>query len=202
MAATPHHKRLEAPARRESILVAALPAFAAAGYERTRVADIAARVGVTEPVVFQNFGSKPGLFTAVLERAADEVVHYIGELAAHAAGVAETLAIVLAPDHQERLHAGGGLGRLFDEAAGSAHAAIREAGHRAHRRTVKAVAELLRRGQREGSIRDDIDAEAIAWLLLSQLHAAQFRRAHSKAAPALERAMLEAVLAALRPGLN
>jgi AcrR family transcriptional regulator len=199
MATAARRKRLDAPARRESILAAAVPAFATAGYERTRVADVAARVGVTEPVVFQNFGSKPGLFAAVLERAADEVVRYITELAGHSTGVAETLAVVLAPDHQERLHASGGLGRLFDEAAGSTDAAIREAGHRAHRRTVKAVAELLRRGQREGSVRDDVEAESIAWLLLSQLHAAQFRRAHSEASPILERAMLEALLAALRP---
>jgi AcrR family transcriptional regulator len=37
------------------------------------VSEVAARVGVTEPVIFQNFGSKAALFAAVIERAAAEV---------------------------------------------------------------------------------------------------------------------------------
>jgi AcrR family transcriptional regulator len=35
-------------------------------HERTKTAEIAARVGVREPVIFQNFGTKAELFAAVL----------------------------------------------------------------------------------------------------------------------------------------
>ena len=48
--------------RRESILVAATQVFAVQGYRRGTVATIAERIGVSEPVVFQNFGTKAALF--------------------------------------------------------------------------------------------------------------------------------------------
>jgi len=193
-------RKLSAAARRESILAAAIPEFAAAGYDRTRVSDIAARVGVTEPVVFQNFGTKSDLFVAVLERVADEVTRYLAVLGEQSPTVAESLSRLLAHEHQDRLHSSGGLGMIFVEAANNPEPPIREAGHRAHTRTVQAIAELLRRGQAEGSIRDDVDAATLGWLVLSQIHARQFRRAHTTTSPALEQAILEALLAVLRPG--
>src|SRR6516162_5189347 len=65
--------RLTAEQRRESILDAATEVFAAAGYRAGKVSDVAARVGVTEPVIFQNFGSKAALYAAVLDRVAAEI---------------------------------------------------------------------------------------------------------------------------------
>ena len=53
--------RMTAEQRRTSILDAATEVFAAAGYRAGKVSDVAARVGVTEPVIFQNFGSKAAL---------------------------------------------------------------------------------------------------------------------------------------------
>jgi AcrR family transcriptional regulator len=197
MSTTSGRRRLGAAARRESILAAAIPEFAAAGYERTRVSDIAVKVGVTEPVVFQNFGTKAGLFVAVLERAAEEVTRYLAELGEQSTTVAELLSRLLAQEHQDRLHSAGGLGMIFVEAASNPEPSVRKAGHRAHLRTVQAVADLLRRGQTEGSIRDDVDAITLGWLVLSQIHAGQFRRAHMSRSKSLEQAMLDALLAVL-----
>src|ERR1700719_1532372 len=73
--------RLPAAERRETILRAATEVFAQAGYRAAKVADVADRVGVTEPVVFQNFGSKAALFAAVLERAAAEIRASLDDLA-------------------------------------------------------------------------------------------------------------------------
>jgi AcrR family transcriptional regulator len=199
MVATRRRTRLDAAARRETILTVAIPQFAAAGYDRTRVSDIAAQVGITEPVVFQNFGTKSGLFVAVLERVSEEVVRYLAVLDEQSRDVAELLSVLLAHELQDRIHSRGGLGMIFVEAAKNVDASIREAGRRAHSRTVQAVAELVSRGQTEGSIRDDIDAVTLGWLVLSQIHARQFRRAHTDTSPTLEQAMLDALLAALRP---
>ncbi len=199
MVAATARRKLGAAARRESILAAAVPAFARAGYERTRVADIAAKVGVTEPVVFQNFGTKAGLFAAVLDRAADEVIRYVTLLGERSANVAQFLSALLAHDHQDRMHSSGGLGMIFTEAGTNSEPSFRKAARRAHTRTLHAVAELLRRGQAEGSIRNDVDAVTLAYLVISQIHARQFRRAHSESSTALENAMLGALLAAIRP---
>ena len=61
----PSGTRLPAAERRETILRAATEVFAQAGYRAGKVSDVAARVGVSEPVIFQNFGSKAALFAAV-----------------------------------------------------------------------------------------------------------------------------------------
>ena len=199
MVATRHRTRLDAGARRETILAAAIPEFAASGYERTRIADIAGKVGVTEPVVFQNFATKSGLFIAVLDRMSAEVTRYLAALADHSADVAELLSVLLGYEHQDRMHGPGAFGTVFADAAASSEPSIRKAGRRAHAQTVQGVVQLLRRGQKEGSIRDDVDASTLGWLLLSQIHARQFRRAHSETSPAMERDVLHALVAALRP---
>lgn len=192
-------RRLGAAARRETILAAAIAEFSVSGYDRTRVSDIAATVGVTEPVVFQNFGTKSGLFVAVLDRMSADVARDLAALGARSPDIADLLSMLLAHEHQDRLHSPGGFGAIFAEAASSSEPSIRSAGRRAHARTMEAVVALLRRGQREGSIRDDIDATTLGWLVLSQIHARQFRRAHSKTSPALEQALLKSMLGALRP---
>ena len=196
---TKHRHRLGAAARRETIVTAAIPAFAASSFDRTRMSDIAARVGVTEPVVFQNFGSKSGLFVTVLERMSDEVVQHLAVLGERSPDVAELLSMLLSHEHQDRMHGPGAFGTVFAEAATSSDPSIRKAGRRAHAKTLQALVELLRRGQHEGSIRDDVEATTLGWLLLSQIQARQFRRAHSETSTTMERAVLDALLAAIRP---
>ena len=42
--------------------------FGERGYERTRLDQVAAAAGVTKPIVYRHFGSKAGLYLALLER--------------------------------------------------------------------------------------------------------------------------------------
>ena len=92
---TPRRIRLPAAERRETILRAAAEVFAEAGYRAAKVSDVAQRVGVTEPVIFQNFGSKAGLFAAVVERAAAEARASLDDLAAGFGSASGLLAHVL-----------------------------------------------------------------------------------------------------------
>jgi len=196
---TQPRRRLGAPARRESILEAARAEFAASGYEGTRVAEIASRVGVTEPVVFQNFGTKGDLFAAVLERVADQFAAHLDNLGRETASAVDLLRRLLAPVHQDRMHRRGRLGVLFIEAAASNDPQLRRALQRAHARVAQAIAGLLGRGQIEGSVRADVDPVTLAWLVLSQIHARQFRRVHGKASLSLEDELLRSFLDALAP---
>lgn len=54
---------------RDAILTAAEKCFAEAGYAGTSVNDILAATRFTKPVLYYHFGSKEGLFRALLERA-------------------------------------------------------------------------------------------------------------------------------------
>lgn len=164
--------RLSAEQRRETILAAATEVFAASGYRAGKVSDVAAKIGVTEPVIFQNFGSKSALFAAVLDRVAGHVGASLDALAGHHDSVAGLLAHILGAD----VDAGAGPsdasghGGLFADAA--ALLADPEAGDAAARvaPVVAAhLADLVRHGQGDGSVRSDVNPAAAAWLLLSVL---------------------------------
>src|SRR6516165_11042415 len=70
VSASPRRRR-DAAATREAILEAATGRFAAQGYERAGVREIAADAGVTAALVNRYFGSKEGLFAEVIRRALD-----------------------------------------------------------------------------------------------------------------------------------
>ena len=65
-AATTTGHRQTADERREAIIVAALREFAAGGYTGTSTESIARSVGVSQPYLFQLFGTKRELFLAVV----------------------------------------------------------------------------------------------------------------------------------------
>ena len=61
-------RRLPTDERRASIAAAARPLFARHGYSATKLEDVAAAAGVTKPIVYRHFGSKKGLYLALLQR--------------------------------------------------------------------------------------------------------------------------------------
>ena len=176
--APPRRTRLTAERRRESILDAAVEVFAAAGYRAAKVSDVAARIGVSEPVIFQNFGSKEALYAAVLDRVADGIR---GELQAEAGqhgSAADLLAHVLSPPRASGQHGPGAHRMLFgDVATLLADPGLPEPARRTARSLAGHLADLVRRGQADGSIRADADPEAAAWMLLSVLSARPWRAA-------------------------
>jgi AcrR family transcriptional regulator len=197
----PRRKRLDAASRRETILDAAIPLFASVGYEQTRMSDVAARVGVTEPVIFQNFGTKAELFAAALDRVSRDAARYLSDLAEQRESVHGWLRHLLAAEHLDHLHTAPMFGVLFADA----HRLPPEAGvgaalHRSVTHAAEAIGGILRRGQTEGSIRDDASPDTLAWLVVSLIQARQFRRIHTaEPSTALEHDLLARILDGLRP---
>ena len=187
--------RLTAQQRRETILTAATAVFAECGYQRAKASEIAARVGVSEPVVFQNFGSKAGLFAAVIERASGTAEELLNSLAGQP--VAEVLRALLSPEHLDALHAPGSLGVLFAEGTASdADPRVRDAAAAAVQRLAQGFTGMLHRAQEAGELDTGLDAEAFAWSLMSFVASRSFRRAVA-ADPALERRLIEQLLQTL-----
>lgn len=54
--------------RREQLLDVGRQLFAERGYDGTAVEEIAARAGVSKPVVYEHFGGKEGLYAVVVDR--------------------------------------------------------------------------------------------------------------------------------------
>jgi len=179
-AAPGRRTRLSAAQRRESILAAAVEVFSAAGYRAGKVSDVAALVGVSEPVIFQNFGSKAALFAVVVDRVASDVRAELDRLARQPGSAARLLAHALEPGHPHGPHAHahgfGAHGVLFSDAfALIGEPEVTEAARRAARTIADHLADLIRRGQAEGAIRASLDPEPAAWLLLSVLSTRAFR---------------------------
>jgi AcrR family transcriptional regulator len=59
---------MPAAERRELVLAAALPAFAATGLAGTSTEDVARRAGISQPYLFRLFPTKKALFLALVDR--------------------------------------------------------------------------------------------------------------------------------------
>ena len=70
--------------RRDEILSVALTAFARSGYHATSMNDIADRMGVTKPVLYQFFDSKRALYLELLQHVGNDLVHSVTTAAASA----------------------------------------------------------------------------------------------------------------------
>jgi AcrR family transcriptional regulator len=164
--------RMSAEQRRESILTAAAEVFAVTGYRDGKMSDVAARLGVSEPVVFQNFGSKAALFAAVLDRAAEDMRAHLHSLVGHHGSVLDLLAHVVDPASIRHVHAPGAPGRLFADAARlTSEPGLAEHATGAIQAVAEHLADLIRCGQAEGDLRADADPDAAAWLLLAIMSA-------------------------------
>jgi AcrR family transcriptional regulator len=60
--------RLTGKERREQLLDVGRSLFAERGFEATSIEEIAARAGVSKPVVYEHFGGKEGLYAVVVDR--------------------------------------------------------------------------------------------------------------------------------------
>jgi AcrR family transcriptional regulator len=202
--------RLPAAERRETILRAAAEVFARAGYRATKVSEVAALVGVSEPVVFQNFGSKAALFAAVVQRAAAEVAASLDGLAETPGSASGLLAHVLsqagreesapgtAAAHRDGRHPGAAYGVLFSDAiALAAEPELSVTATQALQAVAAHLAALIRHAQAGGGVASDTNPDAAAWLLLSVLSAARLRTAAMPAG--LEPAVTALALRALQP---
>ena len=70
-------RRLPKAARRETVLAAAAEIFARDGYGSASMRDIAARAGVTVPVVYDHFSSKAELQVALLTEQGEELLRRV-----------------------------------------------------------------------------------------------------------------------------
>ena len=170
--------RLDAQERRASILAAAGLLFAQVGYHRCRVSDVAARLGVTEPVVFQNFGSKAALYAAVLDDAAETLSTALRGYLDEGRSVAGLLDEILAPGHIDQMHIPGSPGALFADAVSlTADPEVEAAARHGVRKVARALTTLLAHGQTTGEVSADIDPATGAWWLLSLMASHRFRNA-------------------------
>jgi AcrR family transcriptional regulator len=78
--------RLSSEDRRASIVDAACKLFAEKGFRGTTTRELAAAVGVTEPVLYEHFKTKRDLYTAIIETKAKQGIDSVRALSEKYAG--------------------------------------------------------------------------------------------------------------------
>jgi AcrR family transcriptional regulator len=160
--------RMAAADRRRHLIETAIRLFTEGSYRGTTTAEIARAAGVSEPILYRHFASKRDLYLASLEHVW--------------AKTRETWerALVEAPDACAAIEAIGKghvsvrspklqLAELWVQALSEASEDPELKRHlRGHMREVHDfVADLVRRGQAEGAIAKERDADSEAWIMLA-----------------------------------
>ncbi|KAF4405414.1 MULTISPECIES: TetR/AcrR family transcriptional regulator [Streptomyces] len=89
--------RMTGKERREQLLDIGRTLFAAKGFEGTSVEEIAAKAGVSKPVVYEHFGGKEGLYAVVVDREMRKLLEMVtnGLTAGHPRELCEQAAFAL-----------------------------------------------------------------------------------------------------------
>jgi AcrR family transcriptional regulator len=155
---------------RSRLLSAALKHFARRGYAGTSVQDIVSSAGVTKPALYYHFGSKTGLFKALVDSAHDERLRLMREAAARGGSTAARLEEILASVFEySRRNAD-----LMRLAFATAFATRDELPKEVHslckgRRNFEFICDLIAAGQQAGELRRDCDRERLAFGIYGQL---------------------------------
>jgi TetR/AcrR family transcriptional regulator, fatty acid metabolism regulator protein len=155
-----------AEGKQDQILQAAVRVFAARGYEATRVGDIASEAGVAYGLVYHYFGSKEAVLEAVFREAwgrllaALAVAEQTGETAPEQLELAVKIVLRTWRDDPDLVRL------LVRQVTRSPHIhdELDELGQ-----AFTTLQRIIERGQTEGTLRADVDAQLAAWMLYGAL---------------------------------
>ena len=160
--------RMAAADRRLHLVETAIRLFTDGSYRGTTTAEIARTAGVSEPILYRHFGSKRDLYLASLEHvwgktreAWERKLEEAPDACAAIEAIGKGHVSVRSPKLQ--------LAELWVQALSEASEdpALRRHLRRHMREVHDFVADLVRRGQAEGAIAAERDADSEAWIMLA-----------------------------------
>ncbi len=156
--------RMKAAARRLQILDTAARCFAEHGYRGTTTALLARESGISEPILYRHFANKRDLFIALIESVGEEVFANLRDAVRDIVSPYEQLKAVLHRNPATSDPLGRHVYRiLFHASTEFAESEIQGAIREHYQRYLQFLAQIVRRGQQAGEIRDDVSAEMLAW---------------------------------------
>ncbi len=143
---------------REQLLRAARAAFSEGGLEGARVDDIARRAGINKQLVYHYFGSKDGLYTAVLEQVYHEIREQEAALELDALPAEEAMRKLVEFSFDYLAHSPDFVRIIADENAHEGrHLRNSETMERMNRPIIDLMRKTLERGMEEGVFRRGLD---------------------------------------------
>jgi AcrR family transcriptional regulator len=148
--------------RRHQIADATLRVVGDYGVQGTTMARVAARVGISGPALYKHFSNRAGMLEAAMDLLLERVAAWLDsstnpnalerlrELGSrHASSIATDYEGVVAP--------------LFEFVASGPRSELTEQMARRQRAALRKVVDIIAEGQRQGTIRRDIDVQLVAW---------------------------------------
>jgi AcrR family transcriptional regulator len=152
--------------RQEQFAQAALGLVASYGLNGLSVARVAHRVGVVPSAVYRHFSSKDQLLDAVLNLIRSRLAQNVEKVSEECEDSLECLRRLLML-HAQLIRENEGVPRIiFSEEIFSGSRERKAAVHEIIRGYLKRVADIVKRGQKEGQIRRGLDAPTVALMFL------------------------------------
>jgi TetR/AcrR family transcriptional regulator, fatty acid metabolism regulator protein len=159
------HVRKTREERRVEIAEAALKIVGEYGVQGATMARIAEEVGISGPALYKHFDNRAEILDAALDQLQRRVSSWLDSAtepdalerlrqldASHISTIAQDYEGVVAP--------------LFEFIAASPRSDLKEQMSRRQRETLQKFIRIIEEGQRQGSIREDIDTVVVAWNLM------------------------------------
>ena len=160
--------RLPAAERREALIATAIRVFSDGSYRGTTTAEIARAAGISEPILYRHFASKRDLYLAALDHVWGKARASWERALASTDNVREALE-TMGRGHVTVRDCKFQMAELWVQALGEAAEDPELRKHlRRHMREVHDfMADVIRRGQEEGVLHRDRDADAEAWTFIA-----------------------------------
>src|SRR5712692_9851051 len=168
--------RMRGEERREDILHHAKAVFAQYGYADASTGELARASDVTEPMLYKHFGSKKGLFLAVLNEFSKQFLKTLQERISRRAekGILDALEHII-DDYCVAIKADAETQRILFQAvteSGDPDIARCVSGH--NRTVYGFIRQLVERAREEGYLDPTISPDAAAWGYMSMILAIQY----------------------------
>lgn len=153
----------------DEALAKAMPIFWRKGYEGTSIADLTEAMGINPPSLYAAFGSKEGLFRAVLDRyeqeRKDDLDKILSAPTARATAEQYLLKVSVAATSTDDKHPPGCL--IVQTGQSCADAAIPEMTNRLRASKELALRERFERARKEGDLAKSADPAALARYIMT-----------------------------------
>jgi len=164
---------VQGPSKRQLIVESAAEVFARSGYATTRVADIAVAAGIGKGTVYEYFSSKEELFFAVFEWFEEQIRRRVDGPLAEPGTACQQLRAILAASAgivvEHRALVSINLDFWSASRGSASEDRFTDACRSAYRDYRGILSQVIRRGQRDGEFRADLEPEGVATLIVSAL---------------------------------
>jgi AcrR family transcriptional regulator len=173
----PNGQRVRSELSTARLLAAAAELFADRGYRQTTLADIGERAGYSHGLVTRRFGSKQGLIVALLDHMIDNwkqraLLPAVGSRTG-IAGIRAFFASFCANAQRNSTNLRALESLMFEGLWGEAELQERLAA--VERDGQKLCRDLIDAGRRDGTVRPDVEVEAVGLMVTSALRGATYR---------------------------